>query len=1068
MSWRRGGGRWRVAGSRIKARPTSPGEQTTRRSARAARRPLGGVRGVRGAVTFVPVVASALLLLHPGSLSAQAPDERWRTLETEHFRVTFPQELEALGRQAADRAEWAYGELEEYFIEAPDGRIDLLVTDHADISNGFAVVTPSNRITVFARPPVDALSLGFVDEWLELVILHELAHIVHLDHVVNPLGRLGRAVFGRVPSEWPFFPELGTPRWVIEGIATWYESRLTEAGRARGSFLEMQLRTAALEERFETIGQAAAESPVWPSGNRPYLYGTLFFAYLLEKHGEEKMEAFVDAVGGQWIPYRLDAAGRSAFGSSLTTEWQEWKASVESGLEGLDAELAELGPVTEPETLTKDARWALEPDVSPDGRWLAYARSDGHSDIEIQLIDLQTGEERSLGRTNRLANFAWLDSRSLLVSQLELDGPYRQYSDLYVYDLAGDQRRLTEGARLTQPSVAPGTGRALVVREGGGTNELVWYDLESGEVEVLAGGRPDVHWAYPRISPDGRWVAATRFEPDSRHDVVVLDARSGAVVQRVTDDRALDLAPRWSPDGRWLVWASDRTAIFNGYAAPVASDGSVGAPRLLTNVRTGVAYPTVDPEGRWVYLSGYHADGWEIERVPFRPDEGFVAPPLAPRFVLDGPVPDRGAAPGEVVDYSAGPTLRPWYWELSYDDEIVTPPTVLDVGGTSVPLPGREVLGPSVGVQTQGRDMVGRHFYSLFARAAVRGPTKVSGGFSYAFAGLGNPILSVSAIQRFEDGGQLLATRQSDSTRDTLYVLGRERFLQGSAAFRAPTWRWDRSVTLGAGMVWEDRELLGGDLEPTDEFQLLRPSARLADASISFTLSSARSHPFQMGVSEGVGLVLQGRLRREMSLPDSLRSVSGADRSTAQVLGSLRGAIPLWKAGYGRQVLAFRAAGAMAAGPGADPGQFRVGGTTGQPEPVTGLELFGGSFFFLPVRGYEPSSRFGRYAWSASAEYRVPLFMIHQGFRAWPIHIHRMMAATFFDVGNAWGPDVWVTGFQNPLRTAIASTGAELTLEMLTFFDIQLRLRGGVAFPLVAATVPAGEPRFYVRVGLPY
>ncbi|MDX1492486.1 MAG: hypothetical protein R3253_00325 [Longimicrobiales bacterium] len=830
----------------------------------------------------------------------------------------------------------------------------------------------------------------------------------------------------------------------------------------------MQLRTAALEGRFETIGQAAGESPVWPSGNRPYLYGTLFFAYLLEKHGEEKMEAFVDAVGGQWIPYRLDAAGRSALGVSLTQEWEAWRAEVESELEGLDARLATLGPVTEPERMTEGARWALHPEVSPDGRWLAYARSDGLSDIEIQLIDLESGEERSLGRTNQLATFAWVDSERLLVSQLELEGPYRIYKDLYLFDLSGRQRRLTDGARLGQPSVAPDGRRAMVVREGGGTNELVWYDLESGEVEVLVAGDPDVHWALPRISPDGRWIAATRFEPNARHDVVLLDAETGAVVQRVTDDRALDLAPRWSPDGAWLVWGSDRTAIFNAYAAPVASDGSVGTPRLLTNVRTGVAYPSVGPDGQWVYLSGYHVDGWEIERVPFRPDAGTRSPPLAQRFVLDDAIPDRGSAAGEVVDYSAGPTLRPWYWELSYDDEIVTPPTTVDVAGTPVPLPGRELLGPSVGIQTQGRDLVSRHGYSLFARVSVRGPTKVSGGFSYFFAGLGNPILSLSATQRFEDGGQLVATRQSDSTQDTLFVLGRERFLQGAVTFRSPTWRWERSVTVGGGMVWENRELLGGDLEPTDEFRLLRPSSRLADVSLSFTLSSARSHSFQMGVSEGVGLAVQGRLRREMTLPDSLQSMSGADRSTAQVLGSLRGAIPLWEAGYARQVLAFRAAGAMAAGPGADPGQFRVGGTTGQPEPITGLELFGGSFFFLPVRGYEPSSRFGRYAWSASAEYRLPLWMIHEGFRAWPIHIHRMMAAAFFDAGNAWGPDVWVTGFRNPLRTAIASTGAELTLEMLTFFDIELRLRGGVAFPLVDATVPAGEPRFYVRVGLPY
>ncbi len=1025
-------------------------------------------------IKTLPRTANAVLLVLCASLAvaesseAQAPDEAWRTLETEHFRVTFPADLEALGREAADRAERAFEALEAHFIEPPDGRIDLLLTDHADVSNGFAQVTPSNRITIFARPPTEALSLGFADEWLELVITHELVHIVHLDHVVNPIGRLGRAVFGRVPSEWPFFPELGTPRWVIEGIATWYESRLTQAGRTRGSFLEMQLRTAALEGRFESIGQAAGEAPLWPSGNRPYLYGAMFFDHLLEKYGEDRMSDFADAVGGQWIPYRLDAAGRSAFGVSLTEEWKIWRAEVEAGLAGFEEELRRLGPITEPEALTDGARWALFPDLSPDGRWLAYARSDGASDIEIQVIDLESGESRSLGRTNQLATLAWIDSRSLLVSQLELDDPYRLYKDLYVFDLSGEQRRLTHGARLNQPSVSADGSFAVVVREGGGTNELVLFDLQSHNVEILVAARPDVHWALPRISPDGRWIAATRFEPDALHDIVILDARTGAVVQEVTDDRALDLGPRWSPDGRWLVWGSDRSGVFNAYAAPVASDGTIGTAVMTTNVRTGLAYPTVDPTGRWLYVSGYHADGWEIERVPFRPGEALSRPPLAPRFTVNGSVTQRGALEGEVQDYSAGPTLRPWYWEISYDDEIRTPSTVVDVGGTDVTLPGREILGPSVGIQTEGRDLVGRHGYTLAGRVATRGPTKFSGGFAYAYAGLGNPVITLSATQRYEDGGQILATRQSDSTQDTLYVLGRERFLQAGATFRAPTWRWDRSITIGGGLIWENRELLGGNLEPTNEFRLLRSSARLMDGTVTLNLNSTRSHAFQMGTSAGVGLFLQGRVRREVAIPDSLRSVAGADRSNVQALGSLRGAIPLWRAGRGRQVLAFRGAAGVAAGPGADPGQFRVGGATGRSEPITGLDLFGGSFFFFPVRGYEPSSRFGRYAWSVSAEYRLPLGIIHRGFRAWPIHLDRTMASVFFDMGNAWGPDGWVTGFQNPLRAALASTGAEFTAEALTFYDIQLRLRGGVAFPLVAATVPVGEPRFYLRVGLPF
>jgi hypothetical protein len=315
----------------------------------------------------------------------------------------------------------------------------------------------------------------------------------------------------------------------------------------------------------------------------------------------------------------------------------------------LDARLRRLMPVTEPERLTSGARWGLHPTTSPDGRRLAYTRSDGRSDIQLRVRDMASGEDRSVGRTNGLATFSWLRDDALLVSQLELDDPYRLFGDLYVFGLGGAQRRLTHGARLGQPSVLPDGTSAIAVEEGGGTNALVRVDLETGEVTRLVEPRPDAHWAFPSISPDGRWIAATLWLPDANHDVVVLDARSGAVAAEVTRDRAIDMGPRWSPDGRWLVWASDRTGILNILGAEIdPATGAAEAPRMLTNVRTGAAYPSVDASGTWLYFSGYHADGWEVERVPFRTRGRPAAPPPDPRFAEPGGESTRGVLDGEV------------------------------------------------------------------------------------------------------------------------------------------------------------------------------------------------------------------------------------------------------------------------------------------------------------------------------------------------------------------------------------------------------------------------------------
>jgi WD40 repeat protein len=992
----------------------------------------------------------------PSPLLAQAPDEAWRTITTEHFRVTFPERLETLGRQAADRSERAWELLAEHFIEPPSGKIDVLVTDHTDTSNGFAQVTPSNRITVFARPPVDQMSIGHNDEWLELVITHELAHIVHLDHVTNPIGKAARVVFGRVSLDWPFFPGLGTPRWLVEGLATWYESRLTDAGRIRGSFLEMQLRTAALEGRFEDIGQASGNSPLWPGGNRAYAYGSLFFEYLLDKHGEEKMADLVDAIGGQWVPYRLDAAGRHAFGVGLSDEWRAWTNSLQAEYADLDRALERIGSITEPERLTEGARWGLYPTTSPDGRLLAYTRSDGRSDAQLKVRDLVTDEVRSLGRTNGLATFGWTPDGRLLVSQLELDDPYRAYGDLYFFGLDGSERRLTHGQRVGQPSVSPDGAQAVAVRQGDGTNALVTVDLEGGNLTTLVDAEPSVHWAFPRWSPDGRWIAATRWVPGAYHDVVVLDAQTGNLVHRVTEDRAMDLAPSWSPDGRWLLWSSDRSGIFNVLGARVdAETGRTSEVVLLTNVRTGAAYPSVDAEGETLYFSGYHVDGWEIERIPFRPATQPAAGPAIGRFTPTPARTERGERPETVEPYSAFPTLWPTYWEVSYGDPIAVP----EVRGEDTFLRRRELLGFGLGIQTGGYDLVGRHSWGAFGRVTTSGG-KFEGGASYAFVGLGNPILSVTADQTYDDAGQFVV----EPDLDTLIVLERERSVSGAVTVLAPNWRRALSVTLGGGMTWRNRQLLDETLQPAQDFSLNRETIRLANYRASINVNSTRSHAFQMGMARGASVFLFGGIEQELAVPDSLSGAEGLDRSLAETQGQLRGAIPLWGGGYARHVLALRLSGGAATGPGAGPLHYRVGGASGQREPLTGLELFGGNFIFFPVRGYETSSRFGRYAWSASAEYRFPLWLVNRGLGAWPLHLDRAVGSLFFDAGNAWGPDVWPTGFQNPLRTALASAGAEVTMEILGLYDIVVRLRGGVGFPFIEGD----GPRVWLRAGLPF
>jgi hypothetical protein len=921
-----------------------------------------------------------------------------------------------------------------------------VLTDHADFSNGSARVAPYNRIVIFARPPVDGFALSHFDDWLEVVVVHELAHIFHLD-LGGGLPRLLRTVFGRVPSRWPFFPGLAAPGWFIEGLATWQESVHTESGRVRGTQHEMAVRTEVLEAELEDLGQMSGDSPVWPAGSRSYIYGSLFFEHLASRFGEPALARFIENVAGQWIPYRLNAAAQAAFGVSLSEAWREWERSLIAEVEALSSRLSRHSAVTETTPVTRGARQAYYAQLSPDGETLLFARADGHSDAQLRSSAPDGAAQEQLTRTNGLSVFAWMPDGGVVYADSHFDGPYRIRSDLHVLGADGSDRRVTHAGRVDHPSPTPDGRSAVAVHFEPGRSTLVTVDLASGEFEPLPNADPVANWAFPRVSPDGRWIAASRWLPGAFFDVVVLD-RSGRLVAEVTRDRAVDMAPAWSADGRWLAWSSDRSGIPNIMAVPVAPEsGMPGDVRQVTNVLTGAAFPSLDPRGRWIYFSVYHADGWEVERIPFEPERWSDPFPEHPRFRAEEPFrPAPALMPVQVGGYNPLKTLRPRYWELD--------------GVESRGADGKEIIGPAFGFTTAAEDAVGRHGLELGAAVATTG--EVEGGFAYRWAGLGNPVLSAGVEQIWDADGPLLGERESGAV-DTLWLRERERAVSAAATFRVPGFRVASTLTLSGGVVWESRDLLDQRLEPSTVFRLSSPDARLGDFRASWSLSSVRSFAFSIGPSEGASLLMQARRRVHFGLADSVGG-GDQDRSFDEVVLRLQAYESFPGPGFSGHTLALRATAGAARGPAAAASHFSLGGASGTREPITGLTLFGASSFTFPVRGYESGVRRGRYAASASAEYRFPLALVNRGLGLFPLFFDRMSGALFADAGNAWGS---VSG-GNPRRETLASVGAELVTEWVTFYDIPVALRVGVAFPLVEpdGSSPVGrEPEFYLRFG---
>ncbi len=1011
----------------------------------------GGWRAVFArAAVLVAVLVTVLPSPGAAQLQLARPDLAYRTFDTPHFRVVYAEGLQEVAHRAAGYAEEGHEILRESFFPPPERRIELLITDHTDLSNGFALVAPTPRITLWVRPPMDGTGLSQFDDWIRLVTLHELAHVFHLEQT-GALGRVARRLFGRAPRNWPFFTGHLLPIWAVEGVAVQLESDHTGGGRIHGTGLESTVRAQALDQGVESLGQALGRSPVWPGGNRPYVFGSLFFHWLDEAYGPDAVRVFLQAAAEQWVPFRLNAAARAATDRSLEELWEEWRAHL-TGQALADAEAAtEAGPEPRIEHLTRGLWTAAHPAPRPGTDEVAYIRADGRSDTRLVLRDGQ-GSETTLALWNGTQGApSWAPDGTLRATQIEFTDRWSLRQDLYRVDPDGGAQRLTREARIVHADVHPRSGRIVAVQEGEGTSRLVLLDADGDLERVLRDFDPEVHWAYPRWSPDGSRLAVIRWRSGGWTGVKVLQPESageGASGRLdpffLYEDRAMNTTPTWSPDGRWVLWAGDRDGALNLLGRAVGEGEAAGPLRQITRTVAGATQPAVDDDGRWIYYTVQGAHGWDLVRSPFEPESWGEPSPPEPRFAVREEAAGQGGdveAQGddlEVQDrpWSPGRSLLPRYWL----PEWFEPESVGDV----------RVLPWVVGLQTSGRDLVGRHSWALTMGMGVPDPDRRTEIRSrWRWAGLGQPAFTLDAQQSYRTLG---AAPVPETVGDTVYPVARERRLGLDADVVRQRTRSVAQLSVGIREVREHREIREADGETSTRLRFALPQRRFTEVQGGAVVSTTRRFPFSISPEEGVSLTVQGRHRMHRALADTLVGVAGVDGSFTEGLALARAfrafEPPAGAPDFSRGGLGIRLAGGMASGPGVGARHFLVGGGGGGGDGFGRFGAFETNPLFS-VRGYPRGEVGGDRAWAASAEVRMPVANLHRGFGALPLHLDRMGAGLFVDAAGARG-----AGGDGPLWRERASVGAELSLIHSLFFGTPDQIRVGVALPLVNGDGP--------------
>jgi hypothetical protein len=665
---------------------------------------------------------SVLLALAASHLTAQSPSAPWQTIETAHFRVHFPAPFEPWARRAAGAIESIHERVTEAIGFRTARPIEVLVADPQAAANGMAFPFLDRPVVVlWTSPPEPESGVGYWTDWMEDLVVHEVAHIVHL---VRPRNR-SRGILARI-SPLPVGPlVLKSPRWLVEGYATVIEGALTGSGRPASSFRAMVLRRFAMDGKLPGYGALSATSG-WLGGSMAYLVGSTFLEWLEAKEGKGSLQKLWKRMasrrGGDF-----PTAFRAVFGRSPSDLYDRFRAEVTAAALEEEKRLEAAG-IVDGETWQRLEGGTVSLDVSPDGTKILARRDPKRGETYLAVWTTTPGEDElraeekrrerdteilrdpeeiadrpetparrsprwRLPSVNRFSAGSprWMpDSRQVLFAKRAPDADGILRLDLHLWTPETDAvRRVTTLADVVEADPVRDGTWAAGVRVRHGVSELVRVDLASGEVRAIAPPTDPEDawrvWSHPRVSPDGTTIAAL-LHSGGRWRLVTLPAFGGAL-REITLPGSPAGAPAWSSDGSRIFVASDREGMWN--IESVDPRQSNAPAQLVTRVTGGALDPAPSSDGKSLFFLEVTSKGVDVQRLALpaapltslgrRPESFPLLPPdpvSAAPFARSAVAPDhpyriwRSHVVRPLAAYSVGPDGNAWQIGVEGSDVV--------------------------------------------------------------------------------------------------------------------------------------------------------------------------------------------------------------------------------------------------------------------------------------------------------------------------------------------------------------------------------------------------------------
>lgn len=458
----------------------------------------------------------SLLLLTAGiSLYAQA-DEKfkgWKKADTEHFTFIYENSSKETVEAYAEIADDAWNKIANIYA-IPKNHFNVYVTDRTNTVNAFTYFSPT-EIGMFTTPPA-INDFGFRADWRKLFFTHELIHASNL--IFEDKSQVPNYLFG---SFWTTYDFYSVPKWALEGLTTVLETELTEGGRGRSPYFELQFKAPTVENSLISYSQIGKEQE--PPAGQAYVMGYLIMRSIADRWG---IQALADIERNRGLLNNWEQSVKLVTGCTAEEIYRDAKIALakEYSKERDISDGITISPRTVKTNYSKPAivyddgsliamRTApngssaivkLNPAMKRGTNYIEYTFEKNDSDTVFEETVLFEGifpESNCVTADENGAVYTAIGTQTNHI----LPGPTLQY-DIYKWTKESGLSRLTKNGTYLQPSVSRDGKTLVAIRQYGLTYSLVKIDTETGKETILLQNAKE-DYIQPAINDNGTKVA---------------------------------------------------------------------------------------------------------------------------------------------------------------------------------------------------------------------------------------------------------------------------------------------------------------------------------------------------------------------------------------------------------------------------------------------------------------------------------------------------------------------------------------------------------------------------------